>query len=747
MSINKLQAALANATNEFTLTAANLNFDFSIVKCEAPKEYQTLGNVLSQYKREAAENGTAHTTARRLGALFDGVCPPTPNLIKAYGVRVSEIADTATKMEKKDHSIFAPHTGVDGTSIWASATSSVAALQLQLLACMLAKVWKSGQATSIWYELVKERRKEIASKYENGEELQFKSWAAAVQSEISRENLAEWDASARAWLQVADRVKAREQTKLRLILNSVDTVVNDDKNVFSSVMKAWKAATVSMENILQGMPQGTESGPALLALSSWHIYPNILIANHGIKEAVFGDPLIPPGAKFTIGLTPSPSQTKNQGIYWSLCLQHLQSYGRPVQTETRLGRDMSRVTFQEFTQGVLGCVLGNWGLQGSELDAACRIFILLQNAIEDAAASDSGDHNPVKVSAQQLLLNKSHWWHLIARAASAYCDPHEDAPKKLVRLGLRRSPLFLPVRDRHKLFGLVDSGTIVRCLRSPDDRVIFLRRMVEKSSRYRNVPPNHPIIIRYKALNSENKILGHLATAIPIMATSRKRKRAASNTHDMHHTHVRWIHPEDSCQNYDEELYLVRENVDFALYDNELHNRHTHEKYTLVYGCTDSAAIYQKLEAPGFGIDDPSIEDIVWLLEQKMVDISKVVNHINHLDPLPPMMQTMKAVSLAAMIYQAIDSATVCVEAFNEPIFTAKWAKFLLAPAQIDMTTRNYIKPDFLSRQIAFSCVAYLGCSTDIEPSLLKAVFAMAYEDSLYLASQVCDIGLFRRRN
>ena len=95
------------------------------------------------------------------------------------------------------------------------------------------------------------------------------------------------------------------------------------------------------------------------------------------------------------------------------------------------------------------------------------------------------------------------------------------------------------------------------------------------------------------------------------MATLRKRKRAASDTHDMHHTHGRWIHPEDSCQNYDEELYLIREKLDFALYENELYNLHTNEKYVLVYGCTDSAAIYQKLEAPGFGIDDPSIEDIV----------------------------------------------------------------------------------------------------------------------------------------
>ncbi|OAL53522.1 hypothetical protein IQ07DRAFT_559746 [Pyrenochaeta sp. DS3sAY3a] len=738
MSINKLQAALAHATNEFTLTAANLNFDFSIVKCEAPKEYQILGNALSRYKREAAENGNAHTTARRLGALFDGVCPPTPKLLKAYGIRVSEIAEIATKEEKKDNGIFAAHTGVDGTSIWASATSSVAALQLQLLACMLAKVWKPTQATSIWYELVKERRKEIASKYENGEEMQFKSMTAAAQSEISRESLAEWDASARAWLRVADRVKGREQTKLRLVLGDVNTVVDDDKNVFSSVMKTWRAAVVSMENLLSGMPQGTESGPALLALSSWHLYPNILVASHGIKEALFADPLIPPGAKFTIGLTPSPSQTRDQGVYWSLCLQHLQSYGRPVQTQTCLNRDMSNITFQEFSQGVLGCVLGNWELQGSELRKACEIIVLLQEAIEsDIKSEENKDESPMSLT-KGLVHDKRHWWHLIARAACAYCDHHEDVTEKVIRLGLRRSAQFLPRGDAQKLFGLLNAETIVRCVNTPENRVRFLRRMAEKNSwRSYNIQ-NHPIIIRYATPHSLNKVLGHLATAIPVMATSRKRKR--HDTQEIEWTHRRWMHPEDSLPSENEETYAVRENREFGMYEGRIHNVLTRESYVAVYGCKDVAAIYQKVEAPSFGIQEPTFEDIKWLLEENMLDMDAFVHHLQMLSPLSRLIRTMKALEFAGTIYQAVDSVTVCVEAFNQPIFDSKWAKALLTPAHFDAFTRNHLKPATLSREIAFSCVTYLGCSTDIEPSLLKDVFAMAHEDSLYLASQLtCD--------
>ncbi|KAF4625513.1 hypothetical protein G7Y89_g12656 [Cudoniella acicularis] len=94
MALSRLQASLATVTNELTLAAANINFDLTFVKCEEPKEYQELGKVLSQKRKDEAEMGSAHVTARKLGALFEGVCSPTPNLIKAYGLRVSEIGST-----------------------------------------------------------------------------------------------------------------------------------------------------------------------------------------------------------------------------------------------------------------------------------------------------------------------------------------------------------------------------------------------------------------------------------------------------------------------------------------------------------------------------------------------------------------------------------------------------------------------------------------------------------------------------
>ncbi|KAK8076537.1 hypothetical protein PG994_003809 [Apiospora phragmitis] len=226
MSIAKLQASLARATNEVTVAVANINFDFCLVKYEAPKEYHPLGELLSTNRKESAEHGKSHVTARRLAALFEGVCPDTPQLIKAYGERVSEISKQATANEHKrfSSSVFGSYTGVDATSIWAAATSSqsakTGAIHVHLLACMLASIFSSAEATSIWMELIEERKKAVTQDWDRNESIPFAVAAAAVQQGIARTQLAEWDASARAWLQTADSVMAAKQTQLRLILKN-----------------------------------------------------------------------------------------------------------------------------------------------------------------------------------------------------------------------------------------------------------------------------------------------------------------------------------------------------------------------------------------------------------------------------------------------------------------------------------------------------------------------------------------------
>jgi len=52
---------------------------------------------------------------------------------------------------------------------------------------------------------------------------------ADAQQELTRSQISEWDASARAWLRVADAEKGRQQKHLMLIVENVRTPVNKNQ--------------------------------------------------------------------------------------------------------------------------------------------------------------------------------------------------------------------------------------------------------------------------------------------------------------------------------------------------------------------------------------------------------------------------------------------------------------------------------------------------------------------------------------
>ncbi|KAI1109628.1 hypothetical protein F5Y14DRAFT_458003 [Nemania sp. NC0429] len=332
-SLGKFTAALLANSQENTLALAALNFDFSLWKVEAPSEYQGLGAVLSPERRSIAESGNQHTTARRLGALFRSKLPPVQNLHRAYGKRVCEIAEAATMTTASAPA--SPHQlgmfankfrGVDGTAIWAAATSGYEALGVQLLACMLARFWPAPEATSIWAEIVDVRKQELA---QGTGDFDFHD-IASLQASITRDQLAEWDASARAWVRTADSVKQKQQVQLRLIVNNLNSEVNDKSNTYESVMGAWISAMEVVESLIQGVPQSVHDGAVLIALSSWHLYPDMVVFQDDFKEITQSDPLVAQGGVLTMGLKASPEST--EGVRWSLPLSKLRYYGAPVWT-------------------------------------------------------------------------------------------------------------------------------------------------------------------------------------------------------------------------------------------------------------------------------------------------------------------------------------------------------------------------------------------------------------------------------
>ncbi|KAI3327294.1 hypothetical protein HD806DRAFT_388891 [Xylariaceae sp. AK1471] len=383
-TIGKIQASLSSATQETTLALANANFDFSLIKIEAPAEYRELGLALPKKKRSEAEDGSVHVTAQRLGSLFHSILPETPSLIQAYGQRASEIAKSLATSPQADEAYgpFRDYLGVDGTSIWAAATSGSAAIACHLLACMLACCWRPEEATAIWLEIVSERKRQLEEKVTQAE---YFNLVEAVSSKLSldKEQLAIWDNSARAWLAAANDsppVRLRQKA-VRGLLNKVNSAVHSQQDVFTSVTTAWKLALETLEKVICGMSCSIADGAVVIALMSWHLYPDLILLSPETLIINQKDDLVQ-SSQITIGLArpDTGGRANNQGVHWSLSLAHLRYYGSGRVTSRSLHCTPSgnpRFTFDEFLLIFLGACMSKWSQWEEITIQAATDFIIL----------------------------------------------------------------------------------------------------------------------------------------------------------------------------------------------------------------------------------------------------------------------------------------------------------------------------------------------------------------------------------
>ncbi|KAI8631687.1 hypothetical protein F5Y19DRAFT_463390 [Xylariaceae sp. FL1651] len=412
-TIGKIQASLASATQETTLALANANFDFSLIKFEAPAEYRELGVALSKKKRSEAEFGSVHVTAQRLGSLFQSILPATPNLIQAYGQRASEIAQSLATTPQSDEAYgpFRDWIGFDGTSIWAAATSSSAAISCHLLACMLACCWRPEEATAIWLEIVSERKRELEEKVAHAESFSVDD-AVSAKLSLDKEQLAAWDNSARAWLAAANDspVVQSRQKAIRGLLDKVNGTVHSQQDVYTSVTAAWRLALETLEKVVCGMSFGVDEGAVVLALMSWHLYPNIILLKNGTVEVKQKDDLVQ-SSQITIGLTRPAigNHTGNNGVHWSLSLGHLRYYGSGRVTSRSLRctpSGNSRFTFDEFLLIILGACMSQWSqYEEITIQSATDFIILLMSKFEEVLSSVDSSKSQLDGSWIRLILS------------------------------------------------------------------------------------------------------------------------------------------------------------------------------------------------------------------------------------------------------------------------------------------------------------------------------------------------------
>lgn len=448
--LSSIQGSFFSASNENYAALANLKFDFSLVKVEAPVEFNGIVSALSDRRRVEAEEGPSHKTARRLGSLFEDVVPTTPKLISAYGSRMSEIMNMSgvNDVGADQHGPFKPYVGADGTSLWAAATSGIPALGIYLLSCLLARAWDAKSATAIWVEIIAARRKEIEEGIQNNHNISASAVVGACQ-DITRKDLSLWDSSARAWLRTADRATQWSQCQLELIVKNISTPIAGGPSTYDQVITVWKRSMLAVEHLLSGKPQDVMDGTIFLAFSAWHLFPDLIVLGAEPKKVEFKDRMFPSSGVGTVGLV-SRSSDKNC-VQWSLALSHLQYYGEPV--VVRSDQECTRVSFAQLQIVALGSLFGAWKIARRDYLLVAEWFKLLWTKMDLPS-----DYSDVHASC-------GFGWLLQFVVASDHLLTASDQIEENTRLlefGKRRGKNFLSGSNRtvSPFFGLLQAPTI-----------------------------------------------------------------------------------------------------------------------------------------------------------------------------------------------------------------------------------------------------------------------------------------------
>ena len=288
-------------------------------------------------------------------------------------------------------------------------------------------------------ELVSSRKKDIE---ENQDPSQIQGLAARVAAgqDISRAELAKWDSSARAWLLSADEVQKVKLTQLRLTTRDCGLHVSSLRGTYASVIEVWTTSMRTVQDLIVGMPQRISKGAVLVAISAWHIYPDLHVVGP-LARVPFNDNLVAAGGVITIGLqTTDPD--KQKGVQWSLSLSHLRYYGPPVDLCNTAGDASLRITMQELHWAALGSLFAAWAPCVTDDITACEFLL----ALRDAVNCSGGIEMP--------------WLQLLWDASQSFLELPSSIERhnasSLIALGRRKGHMFLHHQHNFPLplFGL-----------------------------------------------------------------------------------------------------------------------------------------------------------------------------------------------------------------------------------------------------------------------------------------------------
>ena len=747
---------MATATDP-TLALANINFDFSLLKLEPPAEFTAIGSALSTARRTAAEDGVMHSTFRKLAALFTSDLPKTPNLTKAYGERSSEIAasyQSSKETSKRKLGPFQEWSGLDATSVWAAATSGGVAIQIHLLACMLARLWTPLEATAIWVEFIEEKKHRLDTKLDDGVNLQQ---ALASNVSLTRSNFADLDASTRAYLATADEVKSRQHTALNLAITNTTTPMSTAPSLFDNVFSTWTSAMIAMEQVLEGVPCAIRDGSVLLGFSAWHLYPDLYILSTTALLADFDDPVVKGGGLVTIGMSTKSSE-QNLGIEWSLPLARMRSYGDPVVATHLLQDSSSKITMEEVMLVAFGSLMSLWKVKAGDFQKIAELMVLLYDAIDL-----SFQNTILNFEETKNMKQKFQYLSMLRKPAERIVEPSNSPESKnsrtLMNFGLRRSKVFLAedqTQTSPVLFGLRNPHRLIRQLKTPQERLTLLRKVASEMN-----AEHGSLLIRY----SINEIGKHgschvYSTATPCI-TSFGTAIGGQDDPELP-SHASWA-AQCVLDSLEEKIFsldtnsIISNTVTGEIFwrDAPFPFRTQHDSdgksdsstraspsvtaFEFVFGDPLRAAIFKKRGTKSNSpeeIGDHLLKDV---LSKRSLDSVTFLRELGGPAPEKEAIMSLSALFVATRLYEKMPGTRINTKIFDRTLTKTHWARGRLFDARKSlMSGWNDFSLDLSE---SFSCVAWFETGEiDLVPSSLQNIMTIATGNSLYIpASLISD--------
>lgn len=226
-----------------------------------------------------------------------------------------------------------------------------------------------------------------------------------------------------------------------------------------------------MESLIKGAPHNISNGAILLALSAWHLYPDMFFAgtNQHISQS---DPLISQGGLMSIGLTNKTEDGK--GVFWSLPLTQARYYGEPITARRHAGVGESQVQFEDFILVAIGSALGSWRQSTLHVDDALDLIKYISNAAvatrkKAATFRNWGGHD------------WAEWLSLFTAAIDRYTQStgvEKQNLTRLIRFGQRNCATFFasPQNYPAPAFGLANFSLLMKFFDTDTEAAIsFLR--------------------------------------------------------------------------------------------------------------------------------------------------------------------------------------------------------------------------------------------------------------------------------